>query len=270
MRNWLFDSDSPLIRGLSRFYDLLLLAVLTGICSIPIITAGAAVTAMYDVMIRMALEKENGIIKSYFRAFGKNFGKSTLIWLICIVGIAFVVANYYFLSQELTGIPEALRTIITVIVFMVTIIFSFVLIYVFPLQARYENKVGATIKNALFISVAQFPRSIALFFMHGVVVVLAVIAPGVIPLLMLVEFSLVSYYTAKNMVKVFAAFGDEEAKRGKRGVIDDEDMISEEDDDSDEICEGENTDSEKVSVNKEFEEVLEENTDEKSEDARQE
>lgn len=240
MRNWLFDSESPLIRGLSRFYDLLLLAVITSICSIPIITAGAAITAMYDVMIRMALEKENGIIKTYFRAFGKNFGKSTLIWLICLVGIAFLGVNYYFLSQELVGVPEALRTVITVIVFMVTIIFGFVLLYVFPLQARFENTVGTTVKNALFISVAQFPRSIALLFMHGIVVALAVIAPGVIPLLLLVEFSLVSYYTAKNMVKVFAAFGDEEAKAGKRGAVDDEELVSEENDDI-----GENSEDEK-------------------------
>ncbi len=225
---WLFDSESPFIRGLSRFFDLLLLAILTSICCIPIITAGAAVTAMYDVMIRMALDKEKGIIKSYFKAFGKNFGKSTLIWLICLAGIAFLGANYYFLSQELTGIPEWMRTVVVVILFMVTFIFGFVLIYVFPLQARFENPVGTTIKNALYISIVQFPRSIMLFFMHAVMVALAVIAPGIIPLVLLIEFSLVSYHTAKNMVKVFAAFGDEEAKAGKSGIIDDVDIISEE------------------------------------------
>ena len=222
MRNWLFDSDSPLIRGLSRFFDLLLLAILTSICCIPIVTAGAAVTAMYDVMLRMTLEKEKGIIKSYFRAFGKNFGKSTLIWLICLVGIAFVGANYYFLSGEMEGIPEWMRMVVTVIIFTITILMGFVLIYVFPLQARFENTVGNTLKNALFISMAQFPRSIALLLLHGVVIALGVLAPGVIPLLLLIEFSLVCYFTAKNMMKVFALFGDEEAKEGKPKIMEDE------------------------------------------------
>lgn len=230
MKNWLFDSDSPLIRGLSRMFDCMLLSVLTIICSLPVITVGAAVSACYDVMIRMALDRDNGIWKPYFKALGKNFKKGTVIWLICLVGIIFIGANYYLLSLELEGISEGVRSVIMVIVLLLTVLMGFVLIYVFPLQARYENKVGTTLKNALFISIVQFPRSIGLLFINGIVVALGAFAPAVIPLLLFVEFSAVAYFTATRMVKVFVALGDEDAK--KKPVDEDEFVAVEEAEDA--------------------------------------
>ena len=213
MKKWLFDLDSPLIRGLSKMFDCMLLSVLTIICSLPIVTVGAAVSACYDVMIRIALDRDNGILKAYFKAFGKNFKKGTAIWLICLVGIIFIGANYYMLSFEFEGISEGVRSVIMIIVLLLTVLMGFVLIYVFPLQARYENKVGTTLKNALFISIVQFPRSIGLLVINGLMVALGAFAPAVIPLLVFAECSAVFYFTTTNMLKVFVALGDEDAKK---------------------------------------------------------
>ncbi len=215
MKNWLFDMDSPLIKGLSRIFDCLLLAILTIVCSLPIITIGAAVSALYDIMIKMVLDRDQGIFRSYFVSFAKNFKKGTLIWLVCLLGIIFVGANYYLLNLEIEAIEQWMRTVILVLVFICTLIMSFVLIYVFPLQARYDNPVGTTLKNALFVSIVQSPRSIGLFLLNGLVVGVGAFAPAVIPLLLILEFSAVTYFTAYNMVKVFVALGDEDAKKKK-------------------------------------------------------
>lgn len=217
---WLFDSEGPFISGLSRIFDVMFLALLTFVCCIPIVTAGAAISAMYDIMIKMVLDRDHGVFKPYFVAFAKNFKKGTLIWLICLAGIAFIGANFYLLSVEFEGINNAVLSVVLVLVFILTLLMGFTIIYAFPLQARYENKVGTTLKNALFISIVQFPRSIGLLFMNGIVIALAFLAPGVIPMLLYLEFSVVSYITAHNMVKVFIALGDKDAK--KRSA--DEDM----------------------------------------------
>ena len=76
---WLFDSEGPFISGLSRIFDVMFLALLTFVCCIPIVTAGAAISAMYDIMIKMVLDRDHGIFKPYFAAFAKNFKKGTLI-----------------------------------------------------------------------------------------------------------------------------------------------------------------------------------------------
>lgn len=217
---WLFDSEGPFISGLSRIFDVMFLALLTFVCCIPIVTAGAAISAMYDIMIKMVLDRDHGVFKPYFAAFAKNFKKGTLIWLICLAGIAFIGANFYLLSVEFEGINNTVLSVVLILVFILTLLMGFTIIYAFPLQARYENKVGTTLKNALFISIVQFPRSIGLLFMNGVVIALAFFAPGIIPMLLYLEFSVVGYITAHNMVKVFVALGDKDAK--KRSA--DEDM----------------------------------------------
>lgn len=180
--NFLLDSDSMFNRFLTRIFDTLLLAVLTIVCSLPIITMGAALSALYDMMIKIVMDKDNSLFKSYFISFKKNFVKGTLIWLVCLVGIAFIGLNLYFMY--LTGdLNETLRTVLLAIIILVTMFFSFVGIYAFPLQARYENKVFTTVKNAFFISIAQFPRSIGLLFLNVVVLAPALIAIDILPLL---------------------------------------------------------------------------------------
>lgn len=50
----LFNLDSPVMVFLSKVANLMILNVLTIICCIPIFTAGAAITALYYVTIKMA------------------------------------------------------------------------------------------------------------------------------------------------------------------------------------------------------------------------
>ena len=50
----LFNADSPLMRFLSRVADIMLLNALWLLCCVPIVTAGAATTAMYHVTLKLA------------------------------------------------------------------------------------------------------------------------------------------------------------------------------------------------------------------------
>lgn len=207
---WLLDSDSLFNRVLTRIFDTLLLSVLTILCSLPIITIGAALSALYDMMIKIVMDRDSNLFKSYFKSFAKNFWKGTVIWLISLLGFAFIGLNVYFLAI----MPDLNQTIRIVILGMIVILFmffSFITIYAFPLQARYENKVFQTIKNAFFISIAQFPRSFGLLFLCLVILVPALVTYEVMPLLIILEFSLGAYIIARNMVKVFILCGDKEA-----------------------------------------------------------
>ena len=74
--------EGAISSGLGRFFDIIIIGILTFVCSLPVITMGAAITAAYDVYIRMALDKDSHVVSTYFRAFGKNFLKATIIHLI--------------------------------------------------------------------------------------------------------------------------------------------------------------------------------------------
>ena len=69
----LFDLDSPIMNFLGKLADLIILNILAFICCIPIVTAGASMTALYYVCLKMVRNNEGYIMKSFFKSFKQNF-----------------------------------------------------------------------------------------------------------------------------------------------------------------------------------------------------
>ena len=101
--NKLFSMDSPLMRKLSQFPDLILLNLLWFLCSVPLVTAGAAGTAMHAVLQKYVAGEENGIIRPFFRAFRSNFKQSTCLWLPLMAVIGLLVLDLLFLQEKAEG-----------------------------------------------------------------------------------------------------------------------------------------------------------------------
>ena len=203
--------EGAISTGLSRFIDILIIGILTLVCSIPLITMGAAITAAYDVYIRMALDKDSHSVSAYFKAFGKNFGKSTLIHIIMLLGAAFVGASAYVFISGVLEIGEGMRTVGLVLTIVLGLVVAMTFLYVYALQARFENSIVRTIINAFFIALAQFPKTFAMLVANAVFAVLCVLMYGLAPLWLVIVFSLVYYFSAKGMVKAFGLYGDKEA-----------------------------------------------------------
>ena len=49
----LFDMDSPLMNGLGKIYDCMMLSVCWGLFSLPIVTMGAASGALYRTVLSL-------------------------------------------------------------------------------------------------------------------------------------------------------------------------------------------------------------------------
>lgn len=210
-RRSLGDIDHPLNLFFSRLFDILLIGLITIVCCLPVVTIGAAVTANYDVMIRMALKKDNHIIRRYFTAFGKNFLKSTAMGLVCLVMIAAMIVAWYMVMGGVVNISQAFRTVIMIATIILSVLVAFVVIYVFPLQARFENGLLKTFRNALFISIAQVPRSLTMVAVTAGLAIIGIVWIGLLPVVLLVYFSVATYFFARSFVKIFALYGDREA-----------------------------------------------------------
>ena len=90
----LFNMDSPIMRFLSRVCDIMILNILCIVFCIPIITAGASVTAMYTVTLKMVRGEESYIFKGFLKAFKENLKQSTIIWLIMAAVGIFIYIDY--------------------------------------------------------------------------------------------------------------------------------------------------------------------------------
>lgn len=155
--------DSRLMRGLSNLTDAILINVLLIITSIPVITAGASLTAAH-VAARKAIVGEGHLFSNYVQAWKRNLLQSLPLWLVYGVTGGLLVYAWLFLQITPLLVPK----------FGFSIIWLFGFEWVFALQARFENSVGRTLVNALVFSVTNIGYTLVMIAMDAVYVGLLV------------------------------------------------------------------------------------------------
>lgn len=203
-----FSIDSPLMRGMSKVADLMILNLLFILTSIPIITIGASMSAMHYVLIKINKNEGSYVAKMYFSSFKENFVQGTVLWLVNIAGIALFAYDVYVFFFANNTLP----TLALIFVLAVGVLFIMTTIYFYPLQARFINPVGKTIRNAFFVMILNFPKSILIMLIYCIPVAIVILASFFIPAVLLFGFSVPGYLAVKLYSKVFAKIEPKEAE----------------------------------------------------------
>lgn len=166
----IFSFDGPFARWMGRVFDLVLLHVLWVVCSLPFFTIGASTTALFAITLKMAKNEEPYILKGYIKAFRNNFAKATKLWIIAVM----IIAWQLFLMRicikgemgilKIAGIPNAA---LLFIVFLA-------LLYLFPIQAVFENSVSNILKNSVLCSLRYLPYS----FLMAAILIIPILITG--------------------------------------------------------------------------------------------
>ena len=196
--------DSPFMQVMNKVADLMILNLLTVVCMIPLITAGAALTAMHYQVLKIVRDEECYVVKGYFKAFRENFIQSTAIWLILLVIGLILGGDFYIMYVTETEYHMIFKAVLGA----VAIFALFTLIYVFPVQAKFANPVLRTLKNALAMSILQAPKSILMLVLYLIPMVLMVFAPSIFPLIMLFGITVPAFLSAKLYNKFFLKLED--------------------------------------------------------------
>jgi uncharacterized membrane protein YesL len=195
--------DSPFMQALNRIADMMWLNILTLLCCLPIITIGPALTALHYMCLKMVRNEECYITKGYFKAFKDNFKQSFLLWLLLILVSGVLVGDYYIMR---TGqFHTAIRTTITA----ASALIVFTAVFLFPVQARFENTFFKTIKNAFIMSVIQFPKTLLMIVLYVVPIALLIFAPQTTPFIFLFGISVPVYLSARLYNKFFKKLEDQ-------------------------------------------------------------
>lgn len=165
--------DSFLGTILGKAADLLILNFLWVLCCIPVVTIIPATSALYCVTIKMVNKEEPGIVRTFFRSFRGNLKQGiplSLIFLFC--GLVLILDNAYYAALS-TGGGKILR----IISIIYAVCFFLILTYVPPLQARFENRILQTLKNALLIAIQNLGNTLLVIVIHIVPLAIGVIFP---------------------------------------------------------------------------------------------
>ncbi|NLZ80341.1 MAG: DUF624 domain-containing protein [Clostridiales bacterium] len=199
----IFNLDNPFFRFIGKLVDVVLLNLLWVIFSLPIVTIGASTTALYYVTLKLVRDREGYIFKSFLKAFKENFKQSTIIWIILLVVATILGTDIYVVYK----MEASYANILLALFVGISVIAFFILIYIFPLQAQFENPVKQTFKNALFMATRHLPWTILLTLITlvgGVLTyVFAVIA-------VLFAFGLLAFINSYIFTKIFLKYIPEE------------------------------------------------------------
>lgn len=203
MLSGIFNYDNPVWRFIGKFCDVLILNVLWVALSIPIVTVGASTTAVYYVTLKLVRDEEGPTIRSFFKSFKENFRQATVLWLILLVlGCLLGFDLYFFLVLQNT--PSAFRTMIVAVFGGFSLMYLFVMTFVFPLQARFYNPVKRTLFNAFFMSVRHCGHTVGILLMDACLLVAAIfVLPMLQALLLLFGFPLLAFLNSYVIVGVF-------------------------------------------------------------------
>ena len=188
----IFEEGSPFQRFLNKMADLLILNIITMLMCLPIITAGAALTAMHYVLLKMVRGEEGYIVKSFFRSFKREFRQATVLWILYMALAALMASNLIMILQGGGVYPLWLPSSILV----VAVLELMFMIYTFAMLSRFDNSIYQTLINAVTLTFSELPRSLEMAVITLVPLIAFFRASILLPLLVLFGLSVPGYACA--------------------------------------------------------------------------
>lgn len=160
--------DSPFIQAGTKATNLLIVNFWLVVGCLPVVTAGASVTAAFTVLLKMSEDREDvGITRAFWRAWVANLKHgiaSTLILAACV----YSVWMSWQLFEKLPDNPVGFLIVALLVAVMAFAHF----VYVFPLDARYQNTLVQQMRNSRLICIRFFGKTMLMLGILGIQVLL--------------------------------------------------------------------------------------------------
>ena len=199
----IFRWDSPLMRFMMLITNIICLNVLWLLCCLPVITAGAATTAMYYMIFQYITKQDDGVVKPFFKAFRANFKFVTPIWLIHLLIGAALGAEVFYLFR---GGQPWLKVTFAILLF----IYAGVSTYLYPILARYHTTRKQALLNSFALSTRHMFTTVCVVVLNTLPVVMILFFPELfwktIFLWTICGFSVIAYLCGKMIFTVLKKY----------------------------------------------------------------
>ncbi len=93
--NRFFNPENRFWAFMERVTDICVLSFFWFLFSIPVVTAGAATTALFQYTLRLTADEEGYVWKTFREGFKKNFAQATILWIGAVLVGAFLVFDLW-------------------------------------------------------------------------------------------------------------------------------------------------------------------------------
>lgn len=201
-----FDANNPVMKLLSRLVDMAVLNLMTIACMITIVTAGAAITAMNNVLIHLVRKDETYVWKMYLTSFRQNLKQG--IGLGLLFTAIFAVAGLELMM--LHNIDAKSSTMFMIIISVISVCVFAVGIYTFALLSRFENTAKGTLVNAASLALGHILRTLGMLAVCAAWAALLWLLRGIFLLVMLYGLTIPGYLCVKIYDPIFRTLEPDE------------------------------------------------------------
>ena len=195
----LFNLDNKFFQGINKIVDCICLSFLWVLLCIPVVTAGAATTALYYTVNKVIRNNRSYIWKEFWHAFRTNFKQSTLVWLILIFIYAIMGMDCYIMFQYAkAGVSYGSLYIVFAVLMLIVTMWAN---YLFPYMARFENTLKAVLKNCVIMALLNLGKSVVLLVLFLAAFVVTYVFFPAIMILPAVYMLLANFILEKVFVK---------------------------------------------------------------------
>ncbi len=186
-----WNLDNPVFEIINKAVILFVLSILWLLSCMPIVTIGAANSALYYAVVKTMRWKKGYATKTFMKGLKENLKKGTIINVILLlftIMMIFVDApmmNILFSTGEIEN-----KFLLIMFVIKALILLAYIC-WIYPLLSRFDEKLIKLAQSVLYIMVRFLPRTIlAMVVMVAACIIMALnwlsalIVPGITTLIL--------------------------------------------------------------------------------------
>lgn len=174
--NGLFDPENRFWMFMEKVMNAAAISLLWLICSLPLVTMGAATAAVFQFTLHQVNDEEGYVIKSFFKAFRQNFRQATILWLLMAAAGSFLAVDLWLCFQ--IPVPQPVRIGMTAVIGCGALLYLLTSLYLLPMTAVFSVTVKKTVRDGFIMAVGNLPISILILAVYAGFAVLACLRPG--------------------------------------------------------------------------------------------
>lgn len=174
------------IERVNRLVDYTIIGILFLFSSIPLITIGVSVSALYKTIYEYKIMNRTKYFSIYFQSFRSSFKQSTLVWLTYFTLIIAFILNKQSLQINYSIIKDILQIIHYILMTLTTPVVFLMLFYI----GRFTDSLRTILKNSIVILLIHISKAtmvlIGVIFL-GLAIWLVPVLSLILPTLMIVK-----------------------------------------------------------------------------------
>ena len=189
----------------SKLSDILIVNLLFCLTCLPLFTIPTAITSLDSVLLKLIIDDESNLIKSYLVAFKHNFRQSFLIGSV-MISACLILLSHLTLANVFTAELKSYFQLISSILLILLGLTSF---YIFPYIARYEVTIKQAFLTSFSLVLKHIKYTMVLFLLYVIVatgVYIFITGKYFVYIFLICGFTIVAYLKNLIVSKVFMQY----------------------------------------------------------------